>query len=62
MNELEQLAGSVMVCGFPRVEVPQGLRTWLANDSVAGLILFERNIDDVQQAAALITSCTATQN
>lgn len=51
-----------MVCGFPRVEVPQGLRTWLANDSVAGLILFERNIDDVQQAAALITSCTATQN
>ncbi|MCZ6806251.1 MAG: beta-N-acetylhexosaminidase [Deltaproteobacteria bacterium] len=62
VSELEQLAGSVMVCGFPGVEAPSEIRSWLADDSVAGLILFKRNIDDVQQTAELITSCTATQD
>ena len=62
MNDLEQLAGSVMVCGFPGVEAPSDVRAWLADDSVAGLILFKRNFDDVHQAAELITSCTTTQD
>ena len=60
MSELEQLAGGVMVCGFPGVEAPPEIRSWLADDSVAGLILFKRNIDDEQQTAELIQSCTAT--
>ena len=62
MSELEQLAGGVMVCGFPGVEAPPEIRSWLADDSVAGLILFKRNIDDEQQTAELIQSCTATQD
>jgi beta-N-acetylhexosaminidase len=62
VSELEQLAGGVMVCGFPGVEAPPEIRSWLADDSVAGLILFKRNIDDEQQTAELIQSCTATQN
>ncbi len=62
MNELEQLAGRVIVCGFSGVEAPPDIRSWLADESVAGVILFKRNIDDVQQAAELITSCTRTED
>lgn len=62
MNELEQLAGRVMVCGFPGVETPPEIRSWLADDSVAGVILFKRNIDDLQQTGELITSCTETED
>jgi len=62
VSEFEQLAGSVMVCGFPGVEAPPEIRSWLTDDSVAGLILFKRNIDDVQQITELITSCTTTED
>jgi beta-N-acetylhexosaminidase len=58
MNELERLAGNVIVCGFGGVEAPATVQRWLSEESVAGLILFKRNIDSVDQAAALITSCT----
>lgn len=51
-----------MVCGFPGVEAPTEIRSWLVDDSVAGLILFKRNIDGVEQTAELIRTCTATQD
>jgi len=57
MNELERLAGNVIVCGFAGVEAPPAVHRWLSEEAVAGLILFKRNIVDVDQAAALIASC-----
>ena len=35
---------------------------WLSEQSVAGLILFRRNIHNVEQAASLITSCTTERD
>jgi len=57
MNELERMAGNVIVCGFGGSEAPATIRRWLSEQSVAGLILFKRNIENVDQAAALIASC-----
>ncbi len=51
-----------MVCGFPGIEPPPDLQSWLATNSVGGLILFKRNFGDAQQAAELIMSCTATED
>ncbi|MBW1761205.1 MAG: beta-N-acetylhexosaminidase [Deltaproteobacteria bacterium] len=62
MNELERMAGNVIVCGFSGLEAPATVHQWLAQQAVAGLILFKRNIDDVDRAAALIASCTARQD
>ena len=57
MNELERMAGSVIVCGFAGTEAPAAIHDWLGEQAVAGLILFKRNIDDLEQAMALIASC-----
>ncbi len=57
MNELERMAGNVIVCGFPGTSAPPTIHAWLRENAVAGLILFKRNIDDLQQATALIASC-----
>jgi beta-N-acetylhexosaminidase len=57
MSELERLAGGVIVCGFDGLVAPEPLRDWLTDETVAGVILFKRNIADVTQAAALIEEC-----
>lgn len=57
MNELERMAGNVIVCGFAGLDVPPMVHEWLSKQSVAGLILFKRNIGDVGQVASLIASC-----
>jgi beta-N-acetylhexosaminidase len=57
MSEIERMAGSVLVCGFDGTQAPPMLSRWLSTGTVAGLILFKRNIQDVDQAAALIASC-----
>ena len=57
MSELERTAGGVIVCGFDGLGAPDTVRQWLADQTVAGLILFKRNIVDVRQAASLIESC-----
>lgn len=62
MSELERTAGSVIVCGFHGVEAPDELQRWLAAKTVAGLILFKRNIEHVEQAASLIASCRDRSN
>ena len=53
------MAGNVIVCGFAGLEAPAMIHRLLSEQCVAGLILFKRNIDGVDQAAALIASCTA---
>ncbi len=53
------MAGNVIVCGFEGLAAPATVRGWVSEQSVAGLILFGRNIDDTQQATELIASCTA---
>jgi beta-N-acetylhexosaminidase len=57
MNELERMAGNVIVCGFPGTEAPPEIHAWLREEAVAGLILFKRNIDHLHQASELVTSC-----
>jgi len=59
MNELERLAGNVLVSGFYGSEAPATIHQWLSEQSVAGLILFKRNIEDLAQTSALIASCMA---
>jgi beta-N-acetylhexosaminidase len=56
MGDLERLAGSLIVCGFEGVQAPATIDRWLSEELVAGLILFKRNIEGVQQAALLIES------
>jgi hypothetical protein len=51
MTDLESLAGGLIVCGFDGPDVPTTVERWLSQDWVAGLILFKRNIEDVEQAA-----------
>ncbi len=58
MSEIERAAGAVIVCGFEGPEAPGEIRSWLIARKVAGLILFKRNIDDLQQVASLISLCT----
>ena len=57
MSDLERTAGSVIVCGFHGTEAPERVREWLDAEIVAGLILFKRNIQDLEQARALIATC-----
>lgn len=59
VKDIERMAGGVLVCGFPGLEVPEQLRSWLADRALGGLILFKRNIVSVEQTRALIESCTA---
>ena len=58
MNELERMAGNVIVCGFAGLSAPAAVQRWLSERSVAGLILFTRNIDDLAQATELIATCS----
>ena len=62
MSELERTAGSVIVCGFDGSEPPQEIRRSLGAQTVAGLILFSRNIEDIDQTAALIATCHAVSS
>ena len=55
---IEQAAGQVMVVGFEGTTLPTDLDRWLRADTLAGLILFSRNIDDPHQAHDLIDSAT----
>ena len=59
MNDLELLAGNLIVCGFHGLDAPETVHRWLADGSVAGLILFKRNISGVEQTRDLIASCTS---
>ncbi len=49
-----QLAGQVLVAGFPGVNAPNAIRDALQADALAGVILFKRNIENPRAASALI--------
>lgn len=57
MNELDRMAGNVLVCGFDGLDAPAEVRRWVAEGVLGGLILFRRNVRDPRQAAELIDSC-----
>jgi beta-N-acetylhexosaminidase len=57
MSELERSAGSVIVCGFEGLAPPPEVREWLAASTIAGLILFKRNVESIEQVASLIQAC-----
>ena len=57
MSELETTAGGVIVCGFDGLEAPPSLQRWIEDELVAGLILFKRNIADMEQVESAIRSC-----
>jgi beta-N-acetylhexosaminidase len=59
MGELETTAGHVIVCGFDGTTLPPRIERWLERDSVAGLILFKRNLESIEQAKSLLDRCAA---
>ena len=59
MSDLERLAGGLIVCGFEGLDTPTTIERWLSQEWVAGLILFKRNIEDIEQAASLVESFRA---
>lgn len=59
MNELDRMAGRVLVCGFDGLEAPTAIRRWFSHGALGGIILFRRNIHDPERAAALVESCLA---
>lgn len=52
-------AGQVLVAGFPGTEAPERLRSALAEGELAGVTLFKRNIQSVEQTTALLSSMAA---
>lgn len=58
MSEHETSAGAVIVCGFEGLEAPSEIERWIASDLVAGLILFKRNIADIEQTRAAISAAS----
>jgi beta-N-acetylhexosaminidase len=58
MSELETTAGRVIVCGFDGFMLPDRVASWLEQDIVAGLILFKRNVESLEQVASLLDACS----
>lgn len=58
MNDLERLAAGVICVGFKEGTKPEDLDERLVNVPFAGYILFARNVESVEQTAAL---CAALQ-
>jgi beta-N-acetylhexosaminidase len=56
MSEHETTAGGVIVCGFEGLEAPSEIQRWIASELVAGLILFKRNIADIEQTRSAISA------
>lgn len=53
MDELERLAGSVLMVGFAGRTLSPSVRAWLSADALAGVILFKRNLGTLDEVAAL---------
>ncbi|WP_407668408.1 beta-N-acetylhexosaminidase [Paenibacillus ihumii] len=50
---LEQKIGQMFICGFPGTGVDEGIKSLIAEHHLGGIIYFRRNIDTVEQLAAL---------
>jgi beta-N-acetylhexosaminidase len=53
MDELERLAGSVLMVGIPGRTLCAPARSWLEADALAGVILFKRNVGTLEELATL---------
>ena len=53
MDELERLAGSVLMIGFADRVISPLVREWCEADALAGVILFKRNVGTMSEVAAI---------
>lgn len=53
MDELERLAGNVLMVGLPGRTLSPLVRSWLEADGLGGVILFRRNVGTLDEVAAL---------
>jgi beta-N-acetylhexosaminidase len=53
--DLDALAGRVIIAGFEGLDLPEDIRVALSSGSLGGVILFKRNIDSLEQTAALLS-------
>jgi len=61
MSEHETTAGSVIVGGFDGTVLPARVEQWLKSNTVAGLILFERNVESTRQVTSLLEHCATSR-
>ena len=59
MEELERLAGSVLVAGFGGSTLPTSLSRSLRDGALAGVIVFKRNLTGSLDALAELTRAVA---
>jgi beta-N-acetylhexosaminidase len=57
MLSLEEKIGMMLVAGFEGLTLPEHIRGWLAAGRLGGVILFNRNVADRAQLAALTAAC-----
>src|SRR5699024_9838363 len=53
MKELQQDVGQMIIAGFEGTELPKAIADDLRAETVGGGILFSRNLEDIDQIAAL---------
>jgi beta-N-acetylhexosaminidase len=58
-KDIEKLAGRVIVAGFDGTSAPDHIVQALEQDSLAGIILFKRNVESTEQVASLNASVKA---
>jgi beta-N-acetylhexosaminidase len=58
-DSIEALAGRVICAGFPGRTLPQALAQRLATDALGGVILFKRNLGEIDEVAGLIEAVHA---
>ncbi len=53
ISKFEQLAGNIILAGFDGLALPSEFKRLLQFDALAGIILFKRNVDSIEQVAEL---------
>ncbi len=62
MDDLERLAGRVLMVGFPGRTISPLVKAWLEADALGGVILFKRNVGTLAEVAALGREIAATSS
>lgn len=61
MNELRRAAGRMVLAGFAGTSLPEDVARTLRDDELLGVILFRRNLGDIDEIAALNREIHATR-
>jgi len=56
MRELQQDVGQMIIAGFDGTTLPQSLTQSLQNETLGGIVCFRRNLEEIEQIAALTQS------